>query len=77
MCRTKYMYVVFVATYLFKLNVVSILYRFRSHYNDSYNRLVQQSPSVFHWKYNVIMHLPPIVACLLYNISHPNILKPD
>lgn len=40
MCRTKYMYVVFVTTYLLKLDVVSIFYLFCSHHNDSYNRLV-------------------------------------
>lgn len=40
MCRTKYMYVIFVATYLLKLNVVSLFYLFRSHHNDFYNRFV-------------------------------------
>lgn len=40
MCRTKYMYVVFVATYLLKLNVVSIFYLFRSHHNDFYNCVI-------------------------------------
>jgi len=40
MRRIKYMYGVFVATYLLKLNVVSIVYRFRSHHNDFYNRAI-------------------------------------
>ena len=77
MCRTKYMYVIFVATYLLKLNVVSPFYLFRNHHNDFYNRFVLQSPSVFHKKYNVIMYLPCTVARLLYNILHSNILKPN
>ncbi len=78
MRRTQQMDVISVTPNLLKLNFVPLTYVTRCLDYDSLHLIIQQRPSVFHRKHNVVMNLPRTMARFMNNRDgfHPSILNP-
>ncbi len=78
MRRTQQMDVISVTPNLLKLNFVPLTYFTRRLDNDSLHLFIQQRPSVFHRKHNMVMNLPRAMARFVNNgdAFHPSMLNP-